>query len=177
MIFTETKLNGVYIIEPERLEDKRGFFARIWCQKEFEAHNLNYRLLQANISFSKKKGTIRGMHYQVAPYEEIKLVRCTSGAIFDVVIDLRPDSPTYKQWLGVELTSDNHKMLYVPEGFVHGYQTLMDNTEVFYPTSQFYTPNSERGILWNDPAFNIEWQKCDNLIISDKDKSWAYYLT
>ncbi len=169
MIFTETKLKGAFIIELERLEDERGFFARTWCQKEFEAHNLNYRLFQANISFNKKKGTLRGMHYQIAPYEETKLVRCTSGAIFDVIIDLRPDSSTYKQWLGVELTSENHKMLYVPENFAHGFQTLQDNTEVTYQVTQFYSPESERGIRYNDPMFGVNW-KIDVQIISDKDK-------
>lgn len=174
MIFTETKLKGAFIIEPERVEDERGFFARTWCLKEFEAHNLNYRLFQTNISFNKKKGILRGMHYQIAPYEETKLVRCTSGAIFDVIIDLRLDSPTYKQWLGVELTSENYKMLYVPENFAHGFQTLQDNTEVTYQVTQFYSPESERGIRYDDPTFGINW-KIDVQVISDKDKNCQDY--
>ena len=172
MIFTETKLKGAFIIDIERREDERGFFARAWCQKEFEAHGLNTRWVQANLAFSKKKGTLRGLHFQVGPYEEIKLMRCIRGAIYDVILDLRSESPTYMQWLGVELTADNHKMLYVPEGFAHGYQSLADNTEVFYPVSQFYTPGSERGVRWNDPAFGIEWPVTQNAILSEKDKSW-----
>ena len=172
MIFTETKLKGAFIIDIERREDERGFFARAWCQKEFEAHGLNTRWVQANLAFSKKKGTLRGLHFQVGPYEEIKLMRCIRGAIYDVILDLRSESPTYMQWLGVELTADNHKMLYVPEGFAHGYQSLADNTEGFYPVSQFYTPGSERGVRWNDPAFGIEWPMIKNMILSEKDKSW-----
>jgi dTDP-4-dehydrorhamnose 3,5-epimerase len=175
MIFTETKLPGAFIIEIEKREDERGFFARAWCKKEFEAYGLNLDWVQANLAFSKRRGTLRGMHYQVAPYEEAKLMRCIRGAIYDVIIDLRPDSPTYKQWLGGELTADNHKMLYVPEGFAHGYQTLMDNIETFYQVSQFYSPESERGLRYDDPAFGIEWP-IDVQVISDKDKSWPDYL-
>jgi len=172
MIFEKTALAGAFIIEIEKREDERGFFARAWCQEEFEAHGLNTRWVQANLAFSKKKGTLRGLHFQVGPYEEIKLMRCIRGAIYDVILDLRSESPTYMQWLGVELTADNHKMLYVPEGFAHGYQSLADNTEVFYPVSQFYTPGSERGVRWNDPAFGIEWPVTQNAILSEKDKSW-----
>ncbi len=175
MIFKETNLKGAFIIEIEKKVDNRGFFARTWCRKEFEAYDLNLQLFQANVSFSKRKGTLRGMHYQVAPYEEIKLVRCTSGAIFDVIIDLRPDSPTYKQWLGVELTSENYKILFVPEKFAHGFQTLEDNAEVIYQVSQFYSPESERGICYNDPTFGIEWP-IDVQVISDKDKNCPDYL-
>ena len=175
MIFKETKLSGAFIVELEKLEDERGFFARAWCQQEFEVRGLTSRLVQCNVSFGRTQGTLRGMHYQVAPYEEAKLVRCTRGAIYDVIIDLRPDSPTYKQWMGVELTAENHKMLYVPEGFAHGYQTLMDNTEVFYQVSQFYSPESERGLRYDDPVFGIEWP-IDVQVISDKDKSWSDYL-
>jgi dTDP-4-dehydrorhamnose 3,5-epimerase len=175
MIFTETKLPGVFIIKIEKREDERGFFARAWCKKEFEAHGLNLDWVQANLAFSKRRGTLRGLHYQIAPYEEAKLMRCIRGAIYDVIIDLRPESPTYKRWLGVELTADNHKMLYVPEGFAHGYQTLMDNTETFYQASQFYSPESERGLRYDDPAFAIEWP-IDVQVISDKDKSWPDYL-
>lgn len=175
MIFTETKLPGAFIIELERREDERGFFARAWCKKEFEAHSLNLDWVQANLAFSKRRGTLRGLHYQIAPYEEAKLMRCIRGAIYDVIIDLRPESPTYKRWLGVELTADNHKMLYVPEGFAHGYQTLMDNTETFYQASQFYSPESERGLRYDDPALGIEWP-IDVQVISDKDESWPDYL-
>src|SRR5438128_11338283 len=138
VIFIEIQLQGAYIIEPEKLEDERGFFARSWCEREFAAHNLNPRTAQCNISFNRKTGTLRGMHYQTAPHAEAKLVRCTRGAIYDVIIDLRPNSPTFKQWVAVELTAKNRRMLSIPEGFAHGFQTLMDNTEVFYQMSEFY---------------------------------------
>jgi dTDP-4-dehydrorhamnose 3,5-epimerase len=173
--FAETKLRGACIIEIEKLKDERGFFARTWCRKEFEAHGLTSSVVQANVSFNKKKGTLRGMHYQIAPYEEAKLVRCTRGAIYDVIIDLRPGSPTYKQWFGVDLTAENYQMLYVPENFAHGFQTLSDNTEVTYQVSQFYTPGSERGIRWDDPAFSISWP-LKIQVISDKDTSWPDYI-
>ena len=157
MIFTPTKLPGAFIIEPEKLEDDRGFFARSWCEREFEAHGLNARLVQCDISFSKRRGTLRGMHYQLSPYEEAKLVRCTSGSIYDAIIDLRPDSSTFKRTIGLVLTAENHKMLYVPEGFAHGFLTLEDNTEVFYQMSEFHSPEHARGVRWNDPAFGIYW--------------------
>jgi dTDP-4-dehydrorhamnose 3,5-epimerase len=176
VIFRETSLKDAFIIEPERIEDERGFFARAWCKKEFEAHGLNPCVVQINLSFSKKRSTLRGMHYQGVPHQEAKLFRCIRGAIYDVIIDLRPASPTYLKWIGVELTADNRKMLYVPEGFAHGYQTLVDNTEVLYPVSQFYSPESERGVRWNDPTFGIEWPDRDNVVISQKDKSWPGYL-
>lgn len=176
MIFKETKLKGAFIIEMEPIKDMRGFFARAWCKKEFEEHGLKPYLVQANITFSRKKGTLRGMHYQVAPYQEAKLVRCLKGALFDVIIDLRPDSPTYREWIDIELAEDNYKALYVPEGFAHGYQTLKDNTEVFYQVSQFYCPDSERGIRWNDPAFGIKWPQIQELVISEKDENWPYFL-
>lgn len=175
MFFQGTKLKGSYIILPEKREDERGFFARTWCQKEFEAHGLVSRVAQTNVCFSKSRGTLRGMHYQVAPCEETKLVRCTRGAIYDVVIDLRPQSPTFKQWMGVELTAGNYKMLYVPENFAHGYQTLEDNTEVIYLVSQFYSAESERGVRYNDPAFGIDWP-LEVQVISDKDESWPDFL-
>jgi dTDP-4-dehydrorhamnose 3,5-epimerase len=175
MIFTETKLPGAFLIEIEKREDERGFFARAWCREEFGAHDLSVDWVQANLAFSKRRGTLRGLHYQVAPYEEAKLMRCIRGAIHDVIIDLRLESPTYKRWLGVELTADNHKMLYVPEGFAHGYQTLVDNTETFYQVSQFYSPGSERGVRYDDPAFGIEWP-IDVQVISSKDRSWPDYL-
>ena len=176
MIFTETSLKGAFIIELERIEDARGFFARTWCQKEFEAHGLSTRLVQCNVSFNKKPGTLRGMHYQTTPHEEAKLVRCTSGVIYDAIIDLRPESPTYLQWIGAELTADNRRMLYVPENFAHGYQTLTHDTEIFYQVSQFYSPESERGVRWNDPAFGIEWPETENIIVSEKDKDWPDYI-
>ena len=176
MIFKETKLKGAFIIEPERLEDARGFFARAWCKKESEAHGLNSRLVQCNISFNKKRGTLRGMHYQSSPYEEAKLVRCTMGVIYDVIIDLRQDSATYLGWIGVELTADNCKMLYVPEEFAHGYQTLIHNTEVFYQVSQFYSQEFESGVRWNDPTFGIEWPVTENMIVSEKDGGWSDYV-
>jgi dTDP-4-dehydrorhamnose 3,5-epimerase len=171
MIFKETRLKGAYIIEIEPLEDERGFFARTWCQREFQAHGLNPRLVQCSISFNKKKGTLRGMHYQVAPYEEAKLVSCVRGAIYDVIIDLRPNSPTCSQWLAVELSSENNNMIYVPKGFAHGFQTLEDDTEVFYQISEFYHPEASRGVRWNDPAFRIVWPN-DIIVISDKDRGY-----
>ena len=157
MIFTETKLKGAYIIEPEKSGDERGFFARSWCEREFAAHNLNSRTVQCNISFNRRKGTLRGMHYQAAPHAEVKLVRCTRGAIYDVVIDLRHQCLTFKQHVGLVLTVDDHKMLYVPEGCAHGFQTLEDNVEVFYQMSAFYAPECAQGVRWNDPSFAIEW--------------------
>jgi dTDP-4-dehydrorhamnose 3,5-epimerase len=171
MIFTETKLKDAFIIQPERLGDQRGFFARTWCQREFEAHDLNPCLVQCNISFNKKKGTLRGMHYQTAPYEEAKLIRCTKGAIYDVIIDLRPDSRTIAQYMAVELTAENRTMLYVPKGFAHGFQTLTDNSEVFYQMSEFYVPQYARGVRWNDPAFAIEWPP-DERIILERDQTY-----
>lgn len=176
MNFRETELEGVCIVELERHQDERGFFARAWCKNEFEAHGLGSRWVQTNISLSRGKGTLRGLHYQVAPYEEAKLVRCVRGAIYDVIIDLRPGSPTYGQWLGVELSADNGRALYVPKGFAHGYQVLADDTMALYSVSQFYTPGSERGIRWNDPTFAIEWPIVEDVILSDKDKSWPDYL-
>jgi dTDP-4-dehydrorhamnose 3,5-epimerase len=171
VIFRETKLKGAFIIELEKLEDERGFFARTFCQEQFKAHGLNPRVVQCNISFNKKRGTLRGMHYQVEPYAEAKLVRCTRGAIYDVIIDLRPDSPTFKEWVAVELTADNHRMFYIPEGFAHGFQTLEDNTEVFYQMSEFYHPECARGVRWDDPLFGIEWPIA-NVIVSAKDRSY-----
>lgn len=172
MLFTETKLKGAYIIDVKRLEDERGFFGRSYCQREFEALGLNTNVVQTNVSYNKKKGTLRGMHMQLAPHEETKLVRCTHGAIYDVIVDLRPDSPTFKQWVGVELTADSYRMLYVPEGFAHGFITLEDNTDVTYQVTQFYTPGAERGYRWDDPAFNIQWP-IEPVVISEKDRAHA----
>jgi len=157
MLFTETKLKGAYLIEPQRLEDERGFFARTFCEREFADRGLCSRFVQCNVSFNRKKGTLRGLHYQVAPHAEAKLVRCTMGAICDVILDLRPPSATFKQWVAVELTADNRKMLYVPEGFAHGFQTLADETEVFYQMSEFHDPGCARGVRWDDPVFGIDW--------------------
>lgn len=175
MKFTETNLKGAFIVGIEKLNDDRGFFARSWCQREFEDLGLTSRVLQANVSYNRQKGTLRGMHYQIAPYQECKLVRCTRGAIYDVIIDLRPDSPTYKQWTGVELTADNYAMLFVPEDFAHGFQTLTDKTEITYQVSQFYTPGSEKGIRFDDPAFAIQWP-LEVTLISDKDNTWPDFL-
>jgi dTDP-4-dehydrorhamnose 3,5-epimerase len=176
VIFTETKLKGAFIVELECIADERGFFARTFCQKEFEAHKLDPCVRQCNISFNKKKGTLRGMHYQVAPYEEAKLVQVTRGAIYDVILDLRPDSTTYKQWAAVELTASNRKMLYIPKSLAHGFQTLEDDTEVFYQMSQFYAPQCARGVRWDDPAFNIQWPLTDELIISAKDQRYPDFI-
>ncbi|PSL06595.1 dTDP-4-dehydrorhamnose 3,5-epimerase [Cecembia rubra] len=175
MIFKETKLKGAFEIEIKKLEDERGFFGRSWCANEMAEYGLNSAIKQANTSFSKTKGTIRGMHFQKAPYQESKLIRCTKGAILDVIIDLRPDSPTYKEWIGVELNESNYKMLYVPEDFAHGFMTLEDNSEVTYLVSQFYTPGAEAGIRWNDPAFNIEWPM-NPTVISEKDRNHPNYF-
>jgi len=174
MIFKETSLKGAYIIEIEPLEDERGFFARSFCRKEFEEHSLNFSIVQCNLSYNKKKGTLRGMHYQIAPHKEAKLVSCIKGAIYDVIIDLRPDSSTFCQWFAVELTAENHRMLYVPEGFAHGFQTLKDDTVAFYQMSEFYHPECARGVRWNDPAFGVDWP-LPNPIMSNKDMN--YQLT
>jgi dTDP-4-dehydrorhamnose 3,5-epimerase len=172
MIFTETRLQGAYLIDIEKREDHRGFFARTWCQHEFGEHGLVARLVQANLSFNRQRGTLRGMHYQTPPYAEAKLVRCTRGAIYDVIVDLRPDSPSFKQWIGVELSAVNYRMLYVPEGFAHGFQTLEDNVEIMYQVTQFYTPEAEGGIRYNDPALGI-MLPLEVTVISEKDAAWA----
>ena len=169
MIFTETKLRGAYVIEPETLNDERGFFARTWSAEEFLRQRLNVTLVQCNTSWNKRKGTLRGMHYQIAPHEETKLVRCTAGAVYDVIVDLRPDSPTWGQWFGTELTRQNLRMLYIPEGFAHGFQTLADDTDVFYQMSTYYHPDSARGVRWNDPAIAIDWP-LDVSVISPRDE-------
>ena len=171
MRFTETAMKGAFIIEPDRIEDERGFFARTFCIQEFEKHGLNPNLVQCSVSFNTKKGTLRGMHYQVKPHEEIRLVRCTRGALYDVILDLRIDSPTFKKWTAVELTAENRTMAYIPEGFAHGFQTLEDNTEVFYQMSEFYHPECARGVRWDDPAFGIAWP-IDKKTVSRKDASW-----
>lgn len=175
MRFLETKLPGAYIIELERREDDRGFNARSWCQREFEEHGLTARLAQANVIFNRRRGTLRGMHFQAPPRAESKLFRVTRGAIHDVIIDLRPDSPTFERWESFELTPDAYRMLYVPEGFAQGFQTLEDHTEVTYQVSEFYAPDFERGIRHDDPAFGIRWP-LEVEIISDKDTRWPDYV-
>jgi dTDP-4-dehydrorhamnose 3,5-epimerase len=175
LVFVETKLPGLYIIEVDKMEDERGFFARTFCQHEFEAHGLNPRVAQCSTSFNKQKGTLRGMHYQVAPYAEVKVVRCTAGAIYDVAVDLRPDSPTYKQWVAVELTADNRRAIYIPAGCAHGFQTLVDNAEVYYQISEFYHAEAARGVRWDDPAFGVQWPLPEGPIMSERDRSYAHY--
>ena len=175
MIFKETKLKDAFILEIEKLRDARGFFARTCCRNEFEAHGLHADFVQSNTAFSEHNGTLRGLHYQVPPFEETKLVRCTRGAIYDVIVDVRPESPTYKQWIGVELTGDNHLMLYVPPGFAHGYQTLVEDSEVAYQVSRFFCAEAERGVRWDDPLFRINWPKADRRMMSEKDTHWPDY--
>lgn len=170
MIFRETPLQGAYLIEPELLRDERGFFARTFCRDEFAKHGLNPDLVQCSISYNARKGTLRGMHYQASPHEETKIVRCTAGAIFDVIVDLRPHSSTLRQWFGVELTGGNRRMLYVPHGFAHGFQALVDDSEVFYQMSETFHPECARGFRWNDPAISIAWPLRE-AIVSQSDRS------
>jgi dTDP-4-dehydrorhamnose 3,5-epimerase len=171
MIFKPSELKGAYVLEAERKEDERGYFARTWSEREFCANGIDFVPAQSSISYNRQKGTLRGIHYQTAPYQESKLVRCSYGAIFDVIIDLRSDSPTYKSWIGIELTAANHRMLYIPKDFAHGFQTLTDEAEVLYLMSDAYNPQAERGIRWNDPAFAIAWPVKVGMI-SEKDRSW-----
>jgi dTDP-4-dehydrorhamnose 3,5-epimerase len=171
MIFRSTRISGAFEIDIERNTDERGFFARSWCQKEFEKHGLNARLVQCSISFNKRKGTLRGMHYQVDPHAEAKVVRCGQGSIYDIVLDLRPQSTTFKQWASVVLTAEKHNMIYVPEGCAHGFLTLDDNSEVFYQMSEFYHPELSRGVRWNDPAFEITLPASVE-VISERDRTY-----
>jgi dTDP-4-dehydrorhamnose 3,5-epimerase len=174
MQFHPTKLPGVFEIHIEPHSDDRGFFARSWCQREFEAQGLDPRLVQCNISFNLRRGTLRGMHLQAPPHAEAKLVRCTRGAIYDVVLDMRPASPAYKSWIAVVLTAANRRMVYIPEGCAHGFLTLEDETEVFYQMSEYYDAESARGLRWNDPAFNIVWP--DQVqVISRRDAEYASF--
>jgi dTDP-4-dehydrorhamnose 3,5-epimerase len=175
MRFIDTRINGAYVVQPEPVGDDRGFFARLWCTSEFGQRGLTAAFVQCNNSFSADPRTLRGLHYQVAPYGEVKLVRCTRGSIFDAIVDLRPDSPTFREWFGVELTAENRTMLYVPEGCAHGYLTLESRTEVMYPVSQPYHPAAERGIRWDDPAFGIEWPGGAPDTLSPKDQRWANF--
>lgn len=175
MKFTETPLAGAYVLELEPRQDERGFFARAFCQNELGAHGLPSDIRQANLSYNVGKGTLRGMHYQKPPHAEDKMVRCIEGAIYDVIIDLRPGSPTLHQWFGVELSAENRKMLYVPKGFAHGYQALTDGAEVLYLVTEFYTPSHEAAIRWDDPRFGIRWPLPDP-ILSPKDAVHADYV-
>ena len=172
MIFTETELPGAYVLDLERREDQRGFFARTWCIDELGERGLETRIVQASVSFNTRKGTLRGLHMQGPPHEEAKVVRATRGSVLDVIVDLRPESPTYRRWTGVELSAANGRALYVPKGFAHGFQTLEDDTETLYLISEFYAPQAERGLRWNDPAFGIQWPDPEHAILSDKDASW-----
>lgn len=174
MTFHKTKLPGVFEIHLELKPDERGFFARCWCQEEFESHGLNPKVVQCNLSFNARKGTLRGVHYQEAPHQESKLVRCTAGSIYDVVVDLRPQSPTFRDWIAVILTAANRRMVYVPEGCGHGFLTLEDDTEVFYQMSEFYKPESARGVRWDDPAFQIVWPG-EVQVISERDRTYPNF--
>ncbi len=174
MNFTKGDIEGACVIDLQKREDERGFFARFWCDKEFEAHGLVNRIRQINTGYSHRAGTLRGMHYQKAPHQEVKVVRCLRGAVFDVLVDLRTDSPTHKKWMGVELTAENARMLYVPEGCAHGYLTLRDSTELLYLTSAPYAAESAAGVRYDDPAFAIAWPRIAG-VISDVDRQWPDY--
>ncbi|WP_447977456.1 dTDP-4-dehydrorhamnose 3,5-epimerase [Candidatus Nitrospira bockiana] len=176
MIFTETPIQGAFVIDLEKREDARGFFARAWCAGEFEAHGLIPRMAQANLSYNRRRGTLRGMHFQTAPHAEAKIIRCLKGALYDAIIDLRTTSPSYGRWFGLELSESNRTMLYVPEGCAHGFQTLADETEAFYFVSAFYAPGYEDGIRYDDPAFGVVWPLPVS-VISDKDLQWPAYGT
>jgi dTDP-4-dehydrorhamnose 3,5-epimerase len=176
MIFKESKLPGTFEILLEPRADERGFFARAWCHNEFEQHGLNPNLVQCNISYNPRKGTMRGMHYQAEPHAEAKLVRCTKGGVYDVVIDLRPQSPTFMEWIGVSLSAANRNMVYIPEGCAHGFLTLEDESEVYYQMSAFYHADSAGGVRWNDPAFKIAWPG-EPALISERDRTYADFAT
>ena len=174
MTFTETPLAGAFIIDIGFIEDERGFFARTWAPDEFARHGLDPTLSQCNLSWNKRKGTLRGMHFQRPPFQEIKIVRCTRGAILDVIVDLRRDSPTFRQWTSVELNAESRRMLYVPKGFAHGYLTLTDDAEVYYHVSAPYEPTHATGVAWNDSAFGISWP-FPPTVISEKDRTWPAF--
>jgi len=169
--FDQTKLPGVFHLHIVPAADERGFFARTWCQEEFERHKLNTRVVQCSVSFNRQKGTLRGIHYQAPPFEECKIVRCTQGSIYDVIVDLRPASPTFRQWIGITLSAANREMVYIPEGFGHGFITLEDDTEVFYQMSEFYKPEAARGVRWDDPAFQVAWP-AKPVVISERDRTY-----
>ena len=170
MIFQETALSGAYLIDLEKRGDERGFFARVFCEREFAAHSLITHFVQANNSLSADRGTLRGMHYQLPPHAETKVVRCIRGALWDVILDLRPNSPTFGKSIGVELSAENRRMIYAPKGFAHGFLTLKDDSEAFYFTDEFYAPESERGLRWDDPRFGLEWPMAP-IVISEKDRA------
>lgn len=172
MIFRETILKGAYVIEPARFEDERGFFAPSFSRREFEERGLTGCFVENNISYNLRRGTLRGLHYQAEPYGQAKLVRCTRGAILDVAVDLRPDSPTFRKWVSIELTAENRLMMFLPVHMAHGFQTLQDDTEVFYQVSEFYRPDAYKGLRWNDPAFGIEWPLADAPVILERDSSY-----
>ena len=174
MIFQKTPIKDLVIVDLDRIEDERGFFSRCFCKEEFENNDLDSNVIQANISYNKSKGTLRGVHYQLSPYQETKFIRCLKGAIYDVVIDLRKDSPTFKQSFGIELSSENRTALFIPKDFAHGFITLCDDAEVMYLVSQKYMPCSEKGIKWNDKQFNIQWP-LQPVSISDKDNNWPMF--
>ncbi|SEA44808.1 dTDP-4-dehydrorhamnose 3,5-epimerase [Desulfuromusa kysingii] len=171
MIFTETPLKGAFVIEINKIGDERGFFGRSWCKKEMQEAGLNSEIAQINTSLSRQKGTLRGLHFQIAPYQESKMIRCTKGAIFDMIVDIRPESSSFLQWYGVELTESNHKALYSPEGFAQGFITLVDDTEITYFTNEFYAPGKDRGLRYNDSQVGIKLP-IDPVVIADKDMSW-----
>ena len=172
MLFTATPLDGVFVIDLKKITDERGFFARAWCRDTLAANGLNPNQTQLNVGFSHRRGTLRGLHFQKAPHAEVKIVRCTRGAVFDVAVDLREDSATRGQWFGIELSADNHKQLYIPEGFAHGYQTLEENSEIEYSTTHVYAAASAGGVRYDDPAFGIRWPLPVS-VISDADRKWA----
>jgi dTDP-4-dehydrorhamnose 3,5-epimerase len=176
MLFHELAVGGAFLIEPERKKDERGFFARAWCREEFAAQGIRCDWAQFNISYNRRRGTLRGLHYQEAPWGEPKLVRCTAGAIYDVIVDLRPGSSHYSQWWATEISARCGQMLYVPEGFAHGFQTLMDDTEIFYMMGQIYHPEAARGLRWDDPALGIVWPQCARRIISATDRDFPDFV-
>jgi dTDP-4-dehydrorhamnose 3,5-epimerase len=173
LIFTETPLPGAFILDAEPIADERGYFARVWCRREFEAHRLVPPLAQSSISFNTRRGTLRGLHFQAAPHGEVKLVRCISGAVFDVIVDLRSGSPTCANHYSIILSAENKRSLYIPQGFAHGFQTLEDNTEVMYHMSEFYHADFARGVRWDDPAFGIEWPSVETRTINARDRDYA----
>ena len=175
MIFKPTALPGAFLIEPDRRADVRGYFARTYCEKEYAEQGLDPHISQCSVSFNYRKGTLRGLHYQSAPFEEVKVVRCNRGSIYDVIIDLRPDSPAYKKWFAAQLDELNGNMLYIPKGFAHGFQTLADNTEVFYQMSQVFSAEHARGVRWNDPAFSIDWPEAERIIL-ERDRNYPDFV-
>jgi dTDP-4-dehydrorhamnose 3,5-epimerase len=174
MIFRETPLAGAWVLEPERFEDERGFFARTYCRRDFEARGLDPAIAQCSVSWNHRRGTLRGLHFQIAPHEEMKLVRVTRGAVWDVIVDLRPESPSFKRHFGITLSAENRHELYIPKGVAHGFQTLEDGTEVFYQISELYAPDSARGYRWDDPAFAIPWPE-PVTVISEKDRTLPFF--